>query len=443
MQGESSKNALVHFYCRTAAYCALRKSKRLKISYDWRGMPVEFVRETCTAYGHYTVCDSTKLVMAYDGSGRRVSKTRMKKTAFDGPWYADLVTHYTGIGTEIRENMPGGTLKDVRVVVNMPVFFRVTLTRLKPRSYIEKDILRLSNGGAILPKQSFGASRQGLGRYGIEDADRMAEDGSAQTFEWFLKNHLGSTMLVYGTGGTSGGLKAAYDYRSFGEQVTLTESADKVTENFTGKEKDDEIALNYFGARYLDPTLGVWISVDPMRQFASPYLYVGNGMNPVNAIDPDGKAPYQIAVFVDILRAESEKPTLDSYRDFQAAAKWGREKFGEDFEIRIIWNQKEMLDFVKAGKYTAIIAHTLLDRKGNPEQGTLVNREKDYDQIDLYRLDFDLFEINSYAKVFGCYVGSWYDDFANIDLGSNKGPLSMGDAYQGAADYLKDKGKNR
>ena len=177
MQGESSKNALVHFYCRTAAYCALRKSKRLKISYDWRGMPVEFVRETCTAYGHYTVCDSTKLVMAYDGSGRRVSKTRMKKTAFDGPWYADLVTHYTGIGTEIRENMPGGTLKDVRVVVNMP---------------------------------------QGLGRYGVEDAADafrgvpLDENGKPTSwsalnpkFEWYLKNHLGSTMLVYSTAPTT------------------------------------------------------------------------------------------------------------------------------------------------------------------------------------------------------------------------------------------------
>ena len=32
----------VHFYCRTAVYCALRNSKGLKISYDWRGMPVEF-----------------------------------------------------------------------------------------------------------------------------------------------------------------------------------------------------------------------------------------------------------------------------------------------------------------------------------------------------------------------------------------------------------------
>lgn len=34
LQGEGSKNALVHFYCRTAAYCALRNSKSLKISYE-------------------------------------------------------------------------------------------------------------------------------------------------------------------------------------------------------------------------------------------------------------------------------------------------------------------------------------------------------------------------------------------------------------------------
>ena len=70
----------------------------------------------------------------------------------------------------------------------------------------------------------------------------------------------------------------------------LTSSADKVTENFTGKEKDDEIELNYFGARYLDPMLGMWISVDPARQFTSPYLYVGNGNNPINGVDPDGMA---------------------------------------------------------------------------------------------------------------------------------------------------------
>ena len=61
-------------------------------------------------------------------------------------------------------------------------------------------------------------------------------------------------------------LTVAYDYRSFGEQITMTSPpTDKVTENFTGKERDDETEFDYFGARYLDPMLGMWISVDPAR----------------------------------------------------------------------------------------------------------------------------------------------------------------------------------
>ena len=105
-------------------------------------------------------------------------------------------------------------------------------------------------------------------------------------------------MLVYGTQWADrenladvGAPIAAYDYRSFGEQVTLTESADKVTENFTGKEKDDETQLDYFGARYLDPMLGMWISVDPARFFSSSYLYMGNAYNPLRFTDVDGMRP--------------------------------------------------------------------------------------------------------------------------------------------------------
>lgn len=219
------------------------KSKNMMVVYDWRGMPTEFTQQPSGGSSH-----ATRLVMRYDGSGRRISKTAMRMVG-DDDWDTTLVTHYTGIGTEVRENLAASE-PVTQVVVNMP---------------------------------------QGLGRYGIEDADHVAENGSAQTFEWFLKNHLGSTMLVYGTGGTSGGLKAAYDYRSFGEQIELTTPpTGKVTENFTGKEKDDETELNYFGARYLDPMLGMWIFVDPARQFASPYLYAGNGYNPVNIVDPDG-----------------------------------------------------------------------------------------------------------------------------------------------------------
>jgi len=50
--------------------------------------------------------------------------------------------------------------------------------------------------------------------------------------------------------------------------------------------------LNYFGARYYDPVIGYWISLDPKEQFWSGYSYSSNGFNPVNAIDPDGNNQY-------------------------------------------------------------------------------------------------------------------------------------------------------
>ena len=218
------------------------KSKKMKISYDWRGMPVEFAKENFCFDIHETIaCDSTKLLMAYDGSGKRISKILLHGKG-NGTWETEHITHYTGIGTEIRIDNSGNG-NETKIVVNMP---------------------------------------QGLGRYGLELADYPDTTGSV--FEWYLKNHLGSTIAVYKTTGTTAGppeLKYAYDYRSYGEKVNLAEGTDKVTENFTGKELDDETGLGYWRARYLDLMLGMWVrvSVDPKRQFASSYLYAGNGAN--------------------------------------------------------------------------------------------------------------------------------------------------------------------
>jgi RHS repeat-associated protein len=69
------------------------------------------------------------------------------------------------------------------------------------------------------------------------------------------------------------------------------QSTDKVTEEFTGKELDDETGLNYFGARYYDPMIGIWNTVDLMRFFASPYVYMGNGHNPIRFFDLTGMIP--------------------------------------------------------------------------------------------------------------------------------------------------------
>lgn len=199
---------------------------------------MEFVREIENG-------DSLKLVMKYDGDGRRISKAMLRKLTGAAEWSVERTTRYTGIGTEIRTSNSDGKTK---VVINMP---------------------------------------QGLGRYAIEYAD--VNDSANSGFEWYLKNHLGSTMAVYRTTGTTAGppmLQHAYDYRSYGEKINLTELTDKVTENFTGKELDDETELGYWGARYLDLMLGVWISVDIHKEFYNSYSY--GPVNPINGYDKDG-----------------------------------------------------------------------------------------------------------------------------------------------------------
>ena len=59
---------------------------------------------------------------------------------------------------------------------------------------------------------------------------------------------------------------------------------------FTAKELDNETSYNYFGARYYDSDVSVWLSVDPMsdkRSWLSPYNYCQ--LNPVKNIDSNGK----------------------------------------------------------------------------------------------------------------------------------------------------------
>ena len=57
----------------------------------------------------------------------------------------------------------------------------------------------------------------------------------------------------------------------------------------SGKEKDSETGYYYFGARYYNPDLSLWLSVDPMSDkypSLSPYNYCA--WNPLKIVDPDG-----------------------------------------------------------------------------------------------------------------------------------------------------------
>ncbi len=63
---------------------------------------------------------------------------------------------------------------------------------------------------------------------------------------------------------------------------------------FSHEERGDEIRCQYFGARYYDPNISIWLSVDPLSDKnpnTSPYSYCIN--NPIRLVDPDGRDWYE------------------------------------------------------------------------------------------------------------------------------------------------------
>jgi len=114
---------------------------------------------------------------------------------------------------------------------------------------------------------------------------------------YYLKDHLGSVRTSVDENGHVIGYD---DYYAFG-LVMPGRSSNSGNPNdnykYTGHELDNEANLDlyYAGARYLDPVLGRWLSVDPYAaKFPnlSPYNYSFN--NPINFYDPNGLYPIYI-----------------------------------------------------------------------------------------------------------------------------------------------------
>ena len=130
----------------------------------------------------------------------------------------------------------------------------------------------------------------------IQDVSSTGDESDFE-YQYYLKDHLGSTRAVLNE---AGDIVEATMYQPYGmmNDVFGASTAEiEVREKFTTKEFDEEggtgvgdgLNLFYFGARYYDPEIGIWTSTDPAGQFWNKYSY---SPNPINSIDPDGQAVY-------------------------------------------------------------------------------------------------------------------------------------------------------
>ncbi len=121
---------------------------------------------------------------------------------------------------------------------------------------------------------------------------------------YVVQDQLGSTRLVTNA---AGGVMLRSDYLPFGEEIPssvggrtlLGYGSDAgVKQGFTGKERDAETGLDYFGARYFSGAMGRFTSPDrPFfdqweREPQSWNLYTYGRNNPLKFTDPTGTASY-------------------------------------------------------------------------------------------------------------------------------------------------------
>lgn len=141
-----------------------------------------------------------------------------------------------------------------------------------------------------------GTTHQNNTLHVMDDQSRVATvrvgepfpDDTAPAVKYHLGDHLGSSNLVINS---SGKWINREEYTPYGE--TSFGSFARKRYRFSGKERDEESGLYYYGARYYSPWLAKWLNCDPagIADGLNLYQYVRD--NSLNTIDPSGRQSSQ------------------------------------------------------------------------------------------------------------------------------------------------------
>jgi len=196
-----------------------------------------------------------------------------------------------------------------------------------------------------------------------------AETNGTEKVYYFLNDHLGNVDVVLDE---EGNVVERADYLPYGnDRLRLDadgDGKDNDDHKFTGKEKDDETGLMFYGARYYDSAIGRFVSYDPMLldegskpltanlqnpQALNPYTYALN--NPVRYTDETGE--YQKDVHYDLTLFLS---LVAGFNEDQAGTIAFRDQFMDDNPKtepggwNYLWHKDVILKYHYADKKDAI-----------------------------------------------------------------------------------------
>lgn len=190
-----------------------------------------------------------------------------------------LETHYQySNGERIRKFVKKGNIEEERIYLGNYEIYRKyingTLQIERSTVHVNDDTGRI----AMLEKRTYGSATD----------DHSTE---AELTRYIYSNHLQSASLELDQNGEIISYEEYHPYGTTSYQAKNTAiNAVAKRYRYTGKERDEESGLYYYGARYYASWVGQFVSIDPLAEkyvHQSPYVYADN--NSINKIDFNGE----------------------------------------------------------------------------------------------------------------------------------------------------------
>ena len=253
-----------------------------------------------------------------------------------------------------------------------------------------KDFDRMSLDQAPKMEEYFDLSMYGSTETG-EDPDDENDYYYTRERYWYHPNYLGNVDMITND---NGHIHQYFVYSPFGENMyQYNRNSDFDSRyRFNGKEIDEETGNGYYGARYYNPKISVWLSVDPLAHEypnLSPYNFAAN--NPILLFDPNGESIWATKEAWGIIN-ESMIAILGRKQDiFSYNSEEGKVEFNKNADLSELKpEQKEFVDRYKSliededfDLNVQVVDRFELLEKGTPQETSL--DKKNANGLTVYR----------------------------------------------------------